>query len=103
VFAFLVNASGALILYVYMLTAIAQIRLRRGIDPSTLPLKMWWFPWSSYAAIAGIIAVLLAMALTKSLQSEFYVSLTTLAVSLCAYALTAYQRSRRLFKEVTSP
>jgi L-asparagine transporter-like permease len=102
VFAFLVNASGALILYVYMLTAIAQIRLRRGVDPSTLRLKMWWFPWSSYAAIAGIVAVLLAMALTKSLQSEFYVSLTTLAVSLCAYALTAYQRSRRLLSELTS-
>jgi HD-like signal output (HDOD) protein len=114
VFAFLVNASGALILYVYMLTAIAQIRLRRRAEAHTLGgtalggtalggttlavtparLKMWWFPWSSYAAIGGIVAVLLAMALTPSLASEFYVSLTTLAVSLAAYALTAYSRSR---------
>ena len=101
-FAFLVNASGALILFVYMLTSIAQIRLRRRIDPSTLRLKMWWFPWSSYAAIAGIVAVLLAMALTKSLASQFYVSLTRLAVSLCAYALTAYNRSRRLVSDGTS-
>lgn len=95
VFAFLVNSAGALILFVYMLTALAQIRLRRSIDAHTLPLKMWWFPWGSYAAIAGIVAVLLAMALTGSLASQFYVSLTTLAVSLCAYALTAYNRSRR--------
>jgi GABA permease len=95
VFAFLVNASGALILYVYMLTAIAQIRLRQRIDASTLPLRMWWYPWSSYAAIAGMVAVLLAMAVTPSHASEFWVSLTTLAVALCAYALTAYQRSRR--------
>ncbi|HEY5020700.1 MAG TPA: amino acid permease, partial [Steroidobacteraceae bacterium] len=102
VFAFLVNSAGAVILFVYMLTALAQIRLRRRIDARTLRLKMWWFPWGSYLAIAGIVAVLLAMALTESLASQFYVSLTTLAVALCAYALTAYSRSRRLLSDGTS-
>jgi len=102
VFAFLVNSAGALILFVYLLTAMAQIRLRRRIDARTLQLRMWWFPWGSYAAIAGMLAVLLAMALTRSLASQFYVSLTTLAVALPAYALTAYRRSRRLLSEGTS-
>jgi L-asparagine transporter-like permease len=102
VFAFLVNSAGAVILFVYMLTALAQIRLRRRIDARTLQLKMWWFPWGSYLAIAGIVAVLLAMALTESLASQFYLSLTTLAVALCAYALTAYSRSRRLLSDGTS-
>jgi L-asparagine transporter-like permease len=102
VFAFLVNGAGALILFVYMLTAIAQIRLRRHIDASTLRVKMWWFPWSSYAAIAGILGVLLAMALTPALASEVYVSLATLALALCAYALNAYNRSRRRLSAGTS-
>jgi GABA permease len=93
VFAFLVNASGALILFVYMLTALAQIRLRRRADPATLRLKVWWFPWSSYAAIAGIVAVLLAMAFTPALASQFYVSVATLVVVLCAYGVKARRRN----------
>jgi L-asparagine transporter-like permease len=93
VFAFLVNASGALILFVYILTALAQIRLRRSMDESALPLKVWGFPWSSYAAVGAMLAVLLAMALTPALSSQFYVSLGALAVAVCAYGLTA--RGRR--------
>ena len=94
VFAFLVNASGALILYVYMLTAFAQIRLRRRIDASKLPIRMWWYPWSTYAAILGMIAVLLAMAVTPAHTSEFWVSLASLTVVLVAYELMAYSRRR---------
>jgi GABA permease len=92
VFAFLVNASGALILFVYMLTALAQICLRGRADPATLRLKVWWFPWSSYATIAGIVAVLLAMAFTRALASQFYVSLAALAVAICAYGVTAHRK-----------
>ena len=87
VFAFLVNASGALIVFVYLITALAQIRLRRGRDARTLPVRMWWFPWASYAAVAGMLAVLVAMALTRALASQFYVSLGALALALLAYAL----------------
>ena len=71
VFAFLVNASGALILFVYLFTAMAQIRLRARLDPRHLRLRMWWYPWASYAAIAGMLAVLMAMALTPALASQF--------------------------------
>ena len=95
VFAFLVNASGALILYVYMLTAFAQIRLRGRIDASKLPIRMWWYPWSTYAAILGMIAVLFAMAVSPAHANEFWVSLTTLAVAFVAYALTVRSRRRR--------
>jgi GABA permease len=94
VFAFLVNASGALILYVYMLTAFAQIRLRQRIDVSKLAIRMWWYPWSTYAAILGMIAVLLAMAVTPAHASEFWVSLASLAVVLVAYALTSRSRQQ---------
>ena len=86
VFAFLINASGALIVFVYLLTACAQIRLRRrgGSRPR---VPMWCFPWASYAAIAGMLAVLAAMALTPGLASQFYVSVASLGVALLVYAL----------------
>ena len=56
---------------------------------------MWWFPWASYAAVAGMLAVLVAMALTRALASQFYVSLGALALALLAYALMARYRRRR--------
>jgi GABA permease len=98
VFAFLVNSSGALILFVYMLTVMAQIRVRRRTDASRLRIKVWWFPWSSYATVGGMVAVLLAMACTPALATQFYVSLAALMVALSAYAITASRRRRHARK-----
>ena len=95
VFAFLINASGALIVFVYILTACAQIRLRRQRGTEVPVLKMWWFPWASYTAITGMVAVLVAMALTPALASQLYVSLAALVVALGAYALLARRRGPR--------
>jgi hypothetical protein len=39
-----------------------------------------------------MVAVLLAMALTPALATQFYVSLAALALALCAYAMTARHR-----------
>jgi len=95
VFAFLVNASGALMLFIYVLTALAQVRLRHARDAAShaaLPLKMWWHPWGSYAAIAAMLTVLVAMALTPALRGELGVSLLALAVAAAAYQLIARRR-----------
>ncbi|WP_091741735.1 amino acid permease [Phenylobacterium immobile] len=77
VFAFLVNASGATMLVIYLLSALAQIRLRREFertDPGRLQFKVWLFPWLSYVTVAAIVGVLAAMTLTPSLASQFWVS-----------------------------
>jgi L-asparagine transporter-like permease len=77
VFAFLVNASGATMLIIYLLVAVAQIRIRRQIErttPEKLLFRVWLFPYSSYLTIAGIVAVLAAMALTPAHATEFYTS-----------------------------
>jgi AAT family amino acid transporter/GABA permease len=95
VFAFLVNAGGALIVFVYMLTALAQIRLRLAQRREGRPepaVRIWAFPWLSYATVAGLIAVLVAMALTPDLASQLYVSLVALAVAVLAYLLLRRQR-----------
>jgi GABA permease len=95
VFAFLVNASGALIVFVYMMTAFAQIRLRRERERTGAPapgVQMWLFPWASYAAIGGMVAILIAMSRTGQAR-DLYVSLITLAVALIAYMLVKAGRA----------
>ncbi len=96
VFAFLLNASGALIVYIYLAIAVSQIRVRRQAEregrPSALP--MWGFPWLSYLAIAGMLAVLVAMAITPARRIEFWTSAISVAVALLAYALVRRNRAQ---------
>jgi GABA permease len=64
------------------------VRLRRQRERAGGPepaLKMWLFPWASYAAIAGMAGVLIAMYFTPSLTEELEVSLLALAVAILAY------------------
>lgn len=92
VFAFLVNTIGALVVFIYILVALAQIRMRRERERSGAPqpaLTMWLFPWASYVAIAGMVAVLVAMAVTPERAKELYVSLLALAVAGAAYAVVS--------------
>jgi GABA permease len=86
VFAFLISTSGTVILFVYLMTAVAHIRLRRQ-NPHTekQSVRVWLFPWLSYAAIGGMLAVLVAMLMTPELASQFYFSLLALAVAVLAY------------------
>jgi AAT family amino acid transporter/GABA permease len=97
VFAFLVNASGALMIVIYLLACFAHLRLRRRIErtaPERLTIKVWLFPWLSYATIAAMFAVLVAMAFTAELASQFYASLA--CVVAVAVAFVARQRLRGL-------
>jgi len=94
IFAFLVNASGALMIFVYLLACFAHLKLRRRTEqtaPERLTVKVWLFPWLSWATILAMFGVLAAMALTKALASQFYASLVCAAVVLLAY----WMRRRR--------
>jgi L-asparagine transporter-like permease len=90
VFAFLVNASGALMLVVYLMACFAHLRLRRDLErraPERLAIKVWLFPWLTYVAVAAMAGVLVAMALTESLASQFYASAACVAVVGVAWFL----------------
>nr|WP_255951901.1 amino acid permease [Streptomyces sp. ODS25] len=61
VFLKMLNAVGAVLLYVWALIAISQLRLRRRLEqeaPERLVLKMWAFPWLTWATLALMAAVL---------------------------------------------
>jgi len=106
VFAFLVNASGALMVFVYMIVAFAQIKLRRERERTGAPtpaLKMWLFPWASYAAIVGMLAILVAMACTPADTKDLYASLLTLAATALAYFWVRARREAMRTAELVRP
>ncbi|MGC1729435.1 MAG: hypothetical protein WA747_08625, partial [Steroidobacteraceae bacterium] len=96
VFAFLVNASGAIIAIIYLMIGVSQVRSRRARERAGGPaplLPMWCFPWLSYVAIAGMALVLVAMALTPSHRAEFWTSTISIAVVLLAFVI--FRRPKR--------
>ena len=99
VFDFLVSSSGAVIVFVYMTICVAQIRLRMRRERAGLPapaVNMWLFPYLSYAAIAAMGGVLIAMAFTPAMQRDFYVSCITLVVAILAYVIVNRLRQPRV-------
>jgi AAT family amino acid transporter/GABA permease len=95
VFKFLVNASGALIVFIYMAIAAAQIRLRRERERAGIPaagLRMWFFPWTSYLVIVAMIAVLVAMGASPELRSQLWVSVLSVVIALLAFYLLRARR-----------
>ncbi|MBV9320870.1 MAG: amino acid permease, partial [Mycobacterium sp.] len=62
VFLFLLNSSGAIVLFVYLLIALSQIVLRRRTPADQLRVRMWLFPVLSILTLAAIVAVLVQMA-----------------------------------------
>ena len=54
VFAFLVNSYGTVAIFVYVLIALSQLKLRARLereDPSRLRLRMWAYPYLTDVAI----------------------------------------------------
>jgi GABA permease len=90
IFTWLINASGAIALFVYLLIAVSELVMRRRLErdnPELLQLKMWFYPWLTYLSIFGILAVLIAMFFIEGLRPQIIASLISLGVILIAYVL----------------
>jgi len=85
IFAFLLNSSGAIILFVYLLIAISQIVLRYRASDAGLKVKMWLFPVLSIVTAVAILAILVQMFLDRALRSQLVLSLLSWAVVLVLY------------------
>jgi len=87
-FTFLVNASGAIMLVIYLLIALAQVRRRRAAeqgDGPPLVIRMWLHPWLSYATVLGITFVLASMAFRPAERGQLAASALSVAVVLGAF------------------
>lgn len=95
IFAFLLNSSGAIILFVYLLITISQIVLRYRTPDSELRVKMWLFPVLSVLTALGILAILVQMFIDAALRSQLVLSLLAWAVVLVLYAANKWFVKRR--------
>jgi GABA permease len=85
VFVFLINASGAVALLVFLIIAVSQIILRRRAERNgqELEFKMWCFPYLTYITIACLGAVVIGMFTVPDLRSQV---LTTFGFGLAVVA-----------------
>lgn len=85
VFSFLLNSSGAIILFVYLLICLSQLQMRRRFGDEGLVVKMWAFPYLTIFAIIAIVAVLASMLFNPDSVSQLILSLVSFAVILVCY------------------
>ncbi|MFI6016422.1 amino acid permease [Streptomyces sp. NPDC051287] len=87
VFLFLVNSSGAVALFVWLVICFSQLRMRKIIQaeaPEKLVVKMWLYPYLTWAT-AGLIVFVLGYMLTDT-EGESS-GRTTVLLSLLVAAL----------------
>ncbi|MCY0906108.1 amino acid permease [Arthrobacter sp. H14-L1] len=97
VFLFLVNTSGAIALFVWLVIAVSQLILRRrmGTAARDLPLKMWAFPYLTWLAIASITALLVGMIILPDTRESLLLS-AALAAVVVAIGLYRYRGGRKI-------
>ncbi|TFB54197.1 amino acid permease [Cryobacterium tagatosivorans] len=94
VFLFLVNTSGAIALFVWLVIATSQLVLRRRMDKAEvekLSLRMWAFPYLTWFAIASIVALLVGMMVLEKTRESLLLSLL-LAVVVVGFGVWRYRR-----------
>ena len=90
VFKFLVDSYGTVAIFVYVLIALSQLRLRRRLEreaPEELRVKMWAFPHLTRIAIAGMLGIVAAMAFIPEQQAPLLFGVASAALMLAAYEL----------------
>ncbi|MFE2148083.1 amino acid permease [Streptomyces sp. NPDC059456] len=85
VFSFLLNSSGAIALFVWLVICLTQLRMRKILvreAPEKLTVKMWLFPYLTWATAAMITFVLAYMVYDKDNRETVMLSLLVAAVVL---------------------
>lgn len=93
-FAFLVNATGAINLAVYLSVCIAYLKIRGASGGSVNNAwRLGPYPAVAYVTAAGLVFVLAEMAASREMKSELYASTVPVLVACVAYGLL--RRARR--------
>ncbi|MFZ3470181.1 amino acid permease [Streptomyces sp. 4.24] len=73
IFLYMLNAVGAVLIFVWALIAVSQLKLRRMIEremPERLTLPMWLFPYATWAALIAMATVLVLMLFDDSARPQ---------------------------------
>lgn len=97
VFTLLASTSGDIILFVYLIIAVAQIRQRKLHEAAgmQLQLKMWFYPWLSYLVVACIVAILTLLGFIP--DQRLTLLLSCISVGIVFGALALRSRLSRVF------
>jgi GABA permease len=90
VFAFLVNSYGTVAIFVYVLIAFSQLKLRRRLEremPDRLRMRMWGFPYLTRVAIIAMLAIVAAMAFIPAQRAPLVFGFVSVLVLLAAFAV----------------
>ncbi|MFF4769355.1 amino acid permease [Streptomyces sp. NPDC001255] len=93
VFEFLLNSSGAVALFVWLVICFSQLRLRRKIQresPEKLVVRMWLYPYLTWLTIAMILFVVVYMLFDDDGRVQMLLSLLVAAL-VVGFALIRQQ------------
>lgn len=88
VFQFLVDSYGTVAIFVYLLIAVSQLRLRAKLEreaPERLRIRMWCYPYLTYVAIAGMVSIVVAMAFIPDQRQPLLLGVVSLVVIVIAF------------------
>ena len=92
VFQFLVDSYGTVAIFVYVLIAVSQLRLRARLEresPERLRVRMWCYPYLTWVAIVGMVGIVVAMAFIPEQRQPLLLGVASLGVLLVAYGVRA--------------
>ncbi|WP_433801183.1 amino acid permease [Actinomycetospora sp. CA-084318] len=94
VFSTLLATSGAVALLVYLVIAVSQLRLRRALerDGVTMPVRMWGYPYLTWAVVVVIPVILIYMATREG--SRFDLAMTAVIAALVVVLSVVATRRR---------
>ena len=71
-FLFLLNSSGAIILFVYLMIGVSQLVMRPKIPPERLKVKMWVYPVLTLLTTGAMVLVLVSMGVRADTRSQLF-------------------------------
>jgi GABA permease len=98
VFPFLVNSYGTVAIFVYVLIAFAQLRLRARLErdaPERLRVRMWGYPYLTVLAIVGMLGIVAAMAFIPEQRMPLLFGVVSGFVMLLGYLVRRRLGGRR--------
>ncbi|WP_330290981.1 amino acid permease [Streptomyces sp. NBC_00576] len=98
VFLFLVNSSGAVALFVWLVICFSQLRMRKIIEresPEKLVVRMWLYPYLTWATAALIVFVLGYMLTDTEHDGRETVLLSLLVAAVVVVIAVVRQRTGR--------
>lgn len=101
VFQFLINSSGTVFLFVYLMICLSQLKLRsKWVQEGSLKFAMWGHPWLPLLVTASIIAVLVSMAFDPTMQISLLQCVIAIAAIAVSYVILRLSRARERSTEI---